>query len=144
YEPTPDLEEEMQLRVGSPMRVVMATPRAVNQGIAQYYPPGVREDVADPIASPGGKPAKGAKGAKAAQPAGPRKPMAQLPPEEQQKRKNIGYLIMMWAVMGSALVDTFVIPEGMKLSNWIPFLPFFLTLIIPPIAIWYVLKVYWK
>jgi hypothetical protein len=50
----------------------------------------------------------------------------------------------MWAIIGSAVLDNFLIPDAMKLSNIIPFLPFFLTLFIPPLAIWYVLKVYWK
>ncbi len=144
YEPTPDLEEELQLRVGHPMRAVMATPRAVNQGIAQYYPPGTREDVEEPEGLAAGKSAPGKKTKKAA---GPRKRMSELSSGEQQERKQWGYLIMIWSIMGSALVDYLVIPEAMKLSTWVPFLsflPFFLTLFIPPIAIWYVLKVYWK
>ncbi len=138
YESTHDLEEEMQLRVGVPMRVVMATPLAVNQGIAQYYAPGMREDVADPVAAAGGKKAKGGKKAEAT------KPMSQLSEGEQRERKQVGIIIMLWAVVGSALVDNFLIPDSMKLSTVISFLPFFLTLFIPPIAIWYVLKVYWK
>lgn len=138
YEPTPDLEEEMQLRVGAPMRVVMATPRAVNQGIAQYYAPGMREEVDDDLSTPGGKQSKAGKKAVA------KKPMSQLSEGEQRERKQVGLIIMLWAVIGSALVDNFVLPESMLLSRWIPFMPFFLTLFIPPLAIWYVLKVYWK
>jgi hypothetical protein len=143
YEPTPDLEEEMQLRVGAPMRVVMATPRAVNQGIAQYYAPGMREEVADPVAVPSGKPAKGGKKPADGKPA-IKKPMSQLTEGEKKERKQVGIIIMMWAIIGSAMLDNFLIPDAMKLSNIIPFLPFFLTLFIPPLAIWYVLKVYWK
>jgi hypothetical protein len=146
YEPTPDLEEEMQLRVGVPMRSVMATPKAVNQGIAHYYPPGTREDVADPIPTPGGKPAKKAKSAKGGATEA-RKPMAQLSEGEQKERKQVGFIIMLWAVIGSAAIDNFLLPKSLLISGLIPalsFLPFLLTLIIPPIVIWYVLKVYWK
>jgi hypothetical protein len=143
YEPTPDLEEEMQLRVGVPMRVVMATPKAVNQGIAHYYPPGTREDVADPIATPGGKKAKGGKAAKGEK-SGPAKPMSQLSEGEQRERKNVGLILMLWSVIGSVVLDQFLIPEAFKLSRFISFLPFCLTLFIPPLAIWYVTKVYWK
>jgi len=44
HEPTPELEEELRLRVGVPIRGVIATPLAVNQGIAKYYAQGMRED----------------------------------------------------------------------------------------------------
>ena len=141
YEPTPDLEEEMQLRVGVPMRVVMATPRAVNQGIAQYYAPGMREEVEETEALKGGKTGK-AGGKKTAG-----KPMSQLSESEKKERKQVGLILMLWAIIGSALLDSFLIPDVLKLSTWIPFLsfmPFFLTLFIPPLAIWYVLNVYWK
>ncbi len=143
YEPTPDLEEEMQLRVGVPMRVVMATPKAVNQGIAHYYPPGTREDVADPIATPGGKKPKGGK-SKSEKAASAGKKMSDLSEGEQRERKQVGYIVMLWSVIGSVAVDQFLIPEAFKLSRIIPFLPFCLTLFIPPLAIWYVTKVYWK
>lgn len=142
HEPAPDLEEEMQLRMGVPMRVVMATPRAVNQGIAQYYAPGMREEVEDPEPVAGGK-----KSGKAGKKTGPRKPMSQLSEGEKKERKQVGLIIISWAIVGSALIDTFVLPDGLLVSGWFPglaFLPFLFTLIVPPIAIWYVLKVYWK
>lgn len=138
YEPTPDLEEEMQLRVGVPMRVVMATPRSVNQGIAQYYAPGMREEVEETETLKGGKVGKKKSAGK---------PMSQLSESETKERKQVGLILMLWSIVGSALIDSFLIPDTLKLSYWIPFLPFlpfFLTIIIPPIAIWYVMKVYWK
>lgn len=147
HEPSHELEEEMQLRLGVPMRVVMATPLAVNQGIAQYYAPGMREEVEDPDPVASGKSGKGGKTADKPKKSTAGKSMSQLSEGEKRERKQVGYIIMSWAVVGSALLDTFLIPDAMKVSNWIPFLPFlpfFLTLIIPPIAVWYVLKVYWK
>lgn len=145
HEPDHELEEEMQLRLGVPMRMVMATPLAVNQGIAQHYAPGMREEVEDPDPATGGKTGKTGKSttkSKGKSTAGKR--MSQLSDAEQKERKQVGYIIISWAVVGSALLDTFLLPDAIKLSRWIPFLPFLLTLIIPPIAIWYVLKVYWK
>ncbi len=46
-EPSPALEDEIRLRFGIPMRAVLAVPRAVNQAIAKYYAPGVREEAAE-------------------------------------------------------------------------------------------------
>lgn len=56
-----ELEDELRLRYGFPVRPVLATPRAINQAIAQYYAPGMRDEekVAAPAA--GGKSAKGGK-----------------------------------------------------------------------------------
>lgn len=57
-----ELEDELRLRYGFPCRPVLATPRAINQAIAKYYAPGMRDQekiAAAPTAT--GKPAKGAK-----------------------------------------------------------------------------------
>ncbi len=141
HEPSHELEEELQLRMGVPMRVVMATPRAVNQGIAQYYAPGMREEVADAPAAKGGKKTSAGKGQSAG------KSMSQLSPDEQKERKQLGILMMTWSIIGSVAIDQFLIPKGLLLSGIIPFLsflPFLLTLFVPAATIWYVLKVYWK
>lgn len=48
----PDLEEELRLLSGHPIRAVVATPRAVNQAIATYYAPGMRDSAkANPASS---------------------------------------------------------------------------------------------
>ena len=39
-----ELEDELRLRYGFPVRPVLATPRAINQAIAQYYAPGMRDE----------------------------------------------------------------------------------------------------
>ena len=47
-EPDRELEEEIRLRFDIPMRIVIATPLAINQGIAKYYAAGMRDEaVAD-------------------------------------------------------------------------------------------------
>ncbi len=43
-EPSMQLEDEIRLRFGMPMRAVLAVPRSVNQAIAKYYAPGMREE----------------------------------------------------------------------------------------------------
>jgi hypothetical protein len=60
-----ELEDELRLRYGFPVRPVIATPRAINQAIAQYYAPGMRDEekVAAPTATVKGN-AKGAKDSK--------------------------------------------------------------------------------
>ncbi|HVW02512.1 MAG TPA: hypothetical protein VHB77_19305, partial [Planctomycetaceae bacterium] len=42
HEPTHDLIDELRLRFDCPVRPVLATPLAINQGIAKYYAPGAR------------------------------------------------------------------------------------------------------
>jgi hypothetical protein len=97
-----ELEEELQLRYGVPVRAVIATPRAVNQAIAKYYAPGMRDEAvaAQPVAgkrSAAGKP--DVEKTKKSASAGPRKRYSQLSPEEQHQRKQLGYIIICWTVI---------------------------------------------
>jgi len=39
-----ELEDELRLRYGVPVRPVLTTPRAINQAIAKYYAPGARDE----------------------------------------------------------------------------------------------------
>ncbi|HUG93836.1 MAG TPA: hypothetical protein VML55_23610, partial [Planctomycetaceae bacterium] len=131
HEPEPPLEEEIRLRYGVPMRGVLATPLAVRQSIAKYYAPGMRDEAVaeEPAATKSsGKTKAKAKSVKAA---APRKSSGPLSDEEKRQRKLIGLLIMLWAVIGSALIDSFLIPNSWKLGTYLPFL---LTLIVPPLA----------
>jgi hypothetical protein len=66
-----ELEDELRLRYGFPVRPVLATPRAINQAIAKYYAPGTRDEQKVAAAPAPGKPAakaakSGEKPAKAA------------------------------------------------------------------------------
>ena len=73
--------------------------------------------------------------------AGPRRYFSQLTPEEQSNRKQIGYLSMCWATIGSVILDQFVVFPHV----WPTFPIFFLTpIFIVPLAVWFVMKVYWK
>jgi len=56
-----ELEDELRLRYGVPIRPVIATPRAVNQAVTKYYAPGMRDDAKSggtPVPTAGGKAAK--------------------------------------------------------------------------------------
>lgn len=106
-----ELEDELRLRFGVPIRPVIATPRAVSQGIAKYYAPGVRDEAKSTAAVQAGK----AGGGKAAAKGGEKKkgdggagkkataeahvPFKELPQDEQARRKQTGILIMCWSFM---------------------------------------------
>ena len=162
-EPGHEIEEELRLRFGMPMRAVIATPLSINQGIAKYYASGMRdESVAEAAlaaqAAAGKGKTKDAKGAgaksKSAMPAkirAPKVPFAQLSPDEQQQKKMIGYILMCWGTLAGVALDVFVLrgylanprPGGF---HWpFPFsLGYLATFFSAPISIWWVLKVYWK
>ncbi len=145
-EPTHELEEELRVTFDLPVRAVLAAPMSINQSISKYYPPGTRET---PVlakkqtkSGPAPKPGKAAKAAATPTPnaaAGPKRYWSQLSPEEQQNRKQIGILIMCWGLIGSVVLDQFVFSQFL----WAWF-PFFATIFVAPLVVWYVMKVYWK
>jgi|SRR5580704_1642594 hypothetical protein len=153
-EPDQELEEEIRLRFGLPMRAAIAAPLAINQGIAKYYGAGMRDEaVADAaLKQASGKPSKNAvaktkKSTKKS--AAVRKRFKDLAPEEQYQRKQIGYIIMCWGFVAPALIDQFVLkghvfPYTHGPFTFFPFDQFLLTLLIPWVTIWWVMKEYWK
>jgi hypothetical protein len=140
HESTPELEDEIRLRYGVPMRPVLATPRAVSQAIAKYYVPGMRdESVAAESAqtSTTGKKSGKANSSSAG--------MSQLSDDEQKERKQYGWLFICWGVILPVLIDEFVVkpnfmPTALKIAN----IPSITTLLVAPAVIWWVLTVYWK
>ena len=154
HEPEPELEEELRLRFGIPMRAVIATPLAVNQAIAKYYAPGMRDEVAAEqatAASGDGKKKKGKKGKKKTEKKKtkakvPRTEVQELSPDEKKERKQLGYIMMCWGLVVPVLFDVFVL-KPYVLPSWLVFSyfpPSLTTLIVAPTVLWYVLKVYWK
>jgi len=95
-DPSPELEDEIRLRYGMPMKPVLALPRSIQQSIAKYYAAGLRNEVEPEITgkSSGGK-TKKAKTAKAK--AGP------LSDEEKANRKNISLIIICWSLIGTVM-----------------------------------------
>ena len=112
YEPSPDLEEEMQLRYSMPMRAVIATPLSVNQAIAKYFAPGMRDEAAgaQAVAST----TKKTKSSKKAAPKNRSSP-SQMTADEKQQRKYLGYILLCWSVIGAAALDFLVVS---KLLGW--------------------------
>ncbi len=151
-EPTHELEDEVRLRFGLPIRAVIATPLAINQGIAKYYAAGMRdESVAEEAlkksGGQGSSPKTAKSGTKKGKSRAPRKPFRELTDEEQHTLKQVGYIIMCWAIVGSVFIDQFFL-KGRFIpvfkGAFFPFDQFLLTLFVPAIAIWWVIKVYWK
>jgi curved DNA-binding protein CbpA len=151
-EPDQELQEEIRLRFELPMRPVIATPLAINQGIAKYYAAGTRNEAVaeEALKKASGRAGKAGKSAvassKKSAKKGPRKRFKDLTPEEQHQRKQLGYIIMCWGTIGSVLVDQFVLKRVFPFRdlNVIPFNWFILTLFVPFLVIWWVLKEYWK
>jgi hypothetical protein len=145
--PDHELEDELRLRYAVPMRRVLATPRGIRKGIERYFAE-MEEALArlDAAGESQGNSASPAKPRQSKQAAGPRKAFSQLSSDEQQRRKSIGMLAMMWGVIGSILFDQFVVKAVIPALNEgaLGFLPSITSFCVPPVVIWYVLKVYWK
>ena len=130
HPPEADLEEELRLRLNHPVRAVLATPLNINQGIAKYYAPGARNETAAVAAKTSGKGTATSADAPAKK-AGPKKALTQLTPGELKERQTMGILAFCWTAIPSALIDTYLVPDGMKA---IGFGYFFVTLFTVPIA----------
>lgn len=138
-EPPHELEDEMRLRFEMPMRAVIASPRSINQAIAKYYAAGMRdESSAEDIAAASPSTARKRKSKP------PRKRVSQLSPEEQRERRQYGILFINGSIIGSVLLDEFVLRGPLGFVNWMVFGHFLATLIVPPLVILWVFRVYWK
>jgi hypothetical protein len=115
-QPEHELEEELQLRYSVPVRPVITTPRAVNQAIAKHYAPGARNEAAELTADKSGKTKKSSGASSKAKAHGPKLPFDKLPPEEQVRRKQIGYIALCWSAIFGMLPQilnmTGVTPTG--------------------------------
>lgn len=146
-EPPHELLEELQLRYEMPAKAVIATPLAINQALAKYFV-ARDDDSSAPTKSGDGKKGgnakkKAPKPEKKAKEAAPAKRMSQLTQGDADQKRMMGYLIMIWAAIGSVLLDNYLI-QPFLFPNY-TFLVFFMTsLIAVPASIFYVLKIYWK
>ncbi len=152
-----ELEEELRLRYGVPVRPVIAVPRAINQGIAKYYAPGMRDEVEAPAPPPKGKTAKKgdkaeakSKDAKKAEKPAPAKKKAAkgsvvLSAEEKQQRKQMGILMMCLSIMIPMFTLVFfnMSPTLQITQPWLGKL-WMAVFASAPATIGYVLLSYWK
>ena len=154
---THELEDELRLRFNLPVRRALATPRGITEGISRYYAEMdemiAAEDAADVVAeSSSGSKAGGSKEtAIKKKPAKKKQASAaafsQLSKDEQLERTNLGKIFMAWGFIGSVLIDQFVVKPhilGVTMDSMFAYLPSLTTLIVAPIVVYYVLKVYWK
>ena len=115
-EPDAELEDEIRLRFNLPIRPVMATPLAINQGIAKYYAAGLRKEVAEPV-----------KGSKSSSSSSASKPKVALSDDEKAQKKQLGILGVCWSIIGFVLLDTFFLYDLVYKKIWllkkIPLIP---------------------
>lgn len=140
-EPAPELEDEVRMRFGVPMRGVLAVPRQINQAIAKHYAPGTRTE-AEPVGSAAGqskedtRKAKSSKAEKKKNQATSTKTLTPLTDEEKANRRNISLIAICWAVivpmvgmstlteltfwfqLGITAVIASVVAAGLKLTYW--------------------------
>ena len=116
-----------------------ATPLAINQGIAKYYAAGMRdESAAQEVVKSSGKKSKQPSKSKDVQ---PRNLMSQLNAEEKSQRRQIGIIIICFGISLPFMFDQFVLkPLLFPTTAWLPVT----VLIVAPIAILWVVKVFWK
>ena len=151
-----ELEEELRLRYGVPIRPVIAVPRAINQGVAKYYAPGMRDEVEAPAPQPKAKAAKkgdkpeakskdGKKEEKAAPAKKTKKGAVVLSADEKQQRKQMGILLMCASIM--LPMFTLIIYNSVGslqiTQQWVGEL-WKAVFITAPATIGYVLTSYWK
>jgi hypothetical protein len=137
-EPSTELEDEIRLRYGAPLRAVIATPLAINQAIAKHYTE-LAARQADQPARPVKKAASAAAAASASPAAAPKKAKSKLnmTPAEKTQRRNLGLFIACWIVIGLTNLDSWVLqPMVWKRLGFIPdWFPFVASLIICPPAL---------
>lgn len=100
-EPSPELEDEVRLRYGMPIRAALALPRSIQQAIAKYYAKGMRDEAAAEAAA-----ATTAPGKKGAAPSKVKTQKAKAGPmseEMKAQRKQISLIIVCWSVIGTAM-----------------------------------------
>lgn len=144
-----EVEEELRLRAGVPIRPVIVTPRAVNQAIAQYYAPGMRDEAkissSNMDAVPSGKPAKKSSTKSGSQ--GSAGAFDSLSPEEKKERKQYGILFICWSAiipMLPVILKMMVPSIALKLASYPNMLSFVLAGICLAGTSFWVTQKYWK
>lgn len=102
-EPLPELEDEIRLRFGIPMRPVLAVPRSIQQAIARYYAPGTRNETVETGTVTRSKPGKADEGDAKSNRKSPPKPKGRLSDEEKLQRRNISFILCGWVTIGTIL-----------------------------------------
>lgn len=136
-----ELEDELRLRYGVPMRPVLATPLSINQGIAKYYAPGMRDEVKSEVEETAASSGKKGKQKSAKSKAKPAAKKSKRSESEKADRKKMGILLMCWGVIIPAILESVIFSTFLpKVPHYVPYSAF----VIGPLVIGYVTQVYWK
>lgn len=111
-EPSHELEEEVRLRFGLPLRCVFATPSAIKENIDRYYAAGMRQEKA-------AAPKKTSLGAKIVEKASAPKAKVELTEDEYLQRRNIGLILIGTTFFVLTNLDTFFLYD----RYWKAFMP---------------------
>jgi hypothetical protein len=137
-EPTHDLEDELRLRVGVPMRRLIASPLSINQAIAKFYSGLEADGESESTVEGSAKPKKAKKKAQSAASPEPGSPEAKA---AEHKRRQIGTILMCWSVIVPVLLDLLVLPSSVKVFE---IFGFSLSLVASPILVFVVWKAFFR
>jgi len=126
-EPDPELEDEIRLRFNMPIRPVLATPIAINQGIAKYYSAGLRQEAEESVTTEKKTTTRIAR------------PKSVPSDDEKQQRRQLGMLVMCFSFIGFSMLDTFFLYGFYKKLHLPESLPYSGIFIGGPLAVF----VYW-
>lgn len=115
-----ELEEELRLQFGVPVRNVLASPKAINQAISKYYAPGMRNNSSVEVDRPGDKGKGKAKpvAKKEAPKAEKRERKTLKSPEELKEQKMKGIITINFSFLVVYLLDAFVITPSVFFDKW--------------------------
>ncbi len=130
-EPGMELEDEIRHRFGIPMRAVLAVPRSVNQAIAKYYAPGMREEgaVEEPASSSksgkadnkaDSKKKEAAKAEQTKKKPEPKKKSEKLSPEDSSQRMQYSLIAICWSVIGTVFLMLMTLEEMRAVHYLVP------------------------
>jgi Type II secretion system (T2SS), protein E, N-terminal domain len=141
-----ELEDELRLVFGVPVRTVLAVPLAINQAIAKYYAPGERREPAaaksagKPADKSTGKPARPAKGEEPPKRPEKKKSFSVRTPEEIDQRRKIAMVIVMQSFFVAYLLDWLLVTPNVFYDKW----SLLLFAVIPSIATAIAWTKFWK
>jgi len=106
-----DVEDELRLRFELPIRCVLATPSAINQGIARFYAPGMRTESAADMKTTKGKSTAGSPKKSSGETRTVRERKV-LTPEELKQRRQLGIVIVNFSFLAAYIVDWYIFNPG--------------------------------
>ena len=116
----PNVEEELRLRFGMPVRTVLCTPANINDVIAKYVPrDGTAVEPAPAAAAAPAAQSTAAAAPAAAAPAVAARPTGPMTPEEQKERQNYAIVAFNITVMAMMGLMVYVLHQGMVVSAMI-------------------------